>query len=63
MKFATFIHNDDAKCFHTVIQGTRKIVMMDHINIKDHALMKDNRQMKNECDEQDVQGQEKKGKC
>jgi hypothetical protein len=38
-KSVTFIHNDDVKCFHMVVQGTRKLVMMDHINIKDHALI------------------------
>jgi hypothetical protein len=40
MKFATFIHNDDVKCFHTVVQGTHKLVMMGHINFEDHALIK-----------------------
>ncbi len=40
MKFATFIHNDDAKCFHMVVQGTHKLVVMGHINFKDHVLIK-----------------------
>jgi hypothetical protein len=40
MKFVAFIHNDDAKCFHVVIQGTHKLVMMGYINFKDHALIK-----------------------
>ncbi len=37
MKSATFIHNDDVKCFHMVVQGTYKLVVMGHINFKDHA--------------------------
>jgi len=40
MKFTTFIHNDDAKCFHVAIQGTHKLVMMGYINFEDHALIK-----------------------
>ncbi len=40
MKYVTFIHNDDVKCFHVVIQGTYKLIMMGHINFKDHALIK-----------------------
>ncbi len=40
MKFVTFIHNDDAKCFHVAIQRTHKLVMMGHINFEDHALIK-----------------------
>jgi hypothetical protein len=40
MKFATFIHNDDVKCLHMVVQGTHKLVMMGRINFKDHVLMK-----------------------
>jgi hypothetical protein len=46
MKFALFIHNDDVKCFHMVVQGTHKLVMMGHVNFKDHALIK--RQRANE---------------
>ncbi len=46
MKFATFIHNDDAKCFHVAIQGTNELVMMGYINFEDHALIK--RQQENE---------------
>jgi hypothetical protein len=41
MKFATFIHNDDDKCFHVVVQGTHKVVVMGRINFEDHALIKD----------------------
>jgi hypothetical protein len=40
MKSTTFIHNDDVKCFHMVVQGTHKLVMMGHINFEDHALIK-----------------------
>jgi hypothetical protein len=39
MKFATFIHNDDAKCFHMAVQRTHKLVVMGHINFGDHALI------------------------
>jgi hypothetical protein len=39
MKFATFIH-DDVRCFHVVVQGTHKLVVMDHINFQDHVLIK-----------------------
>jgi hypothetical protein len=40
MKSVMFIHNDDVKCFHVVVQGTNKLVMMGRINFKDHALIK-----------------------
>jgi hypothetical protein len=40
MKFATFIHNDDVKCFHVAIQGTHKLVMMGCIYFEDHLLIK-----------------------
>jgi hypothetical protein len=40
MKFATFIPNDDVKCFHLVVQGTHKLVMMGRINFEDHAIIK-----------------------
>jgi hypothetical protein len=40
MKFAMFIHNDDVKCFHVVIQVTHKLIVMGHINFKDYALIK-----------------------
>jgi len=40
MKFATFIHNDDAKCFHMAVQRIHKLVVMGHINFEDHALIK-----------------------
>jgi hypothetical protein len=40
MKSMMFIHNDDAKCFLVVVQGTHKLVMMGCINFKDHALIK-----------------------
>jgi hypothetical protein len=40
MKFEAFIHNDDTKCFHMVVQRTHKFVVMGHISYKDHALIK-----------------------
>ncbi len=40
MKSKTFIHNDDIKCFHVVVQRTHKHVVMGCINFKDHALIK-----------------------
>jgi hypothetical protein len=40
MKFATFIHNDDVKCLHVVVQGTHKFVMMGHINFVDQVSIK-----------------------
>jgi hypothetical protein len=38
MKFMTFIHNDDAKCFHVLVQRTHKLVEMGDINFEDHVL-------------------------
>jgi hypothetical protein len=62
MKSTTFIHNDDVKCFHVVVQGTHKLVVMGCINFKAHALTKRRwENLKNECDGRDVQGQKKKG--
>jgi hypothetical protein len=40
MKSMVFNHNDDAKCFHVVVQGTHKLITMGHINFKDHVLIK-----------------------
>jgi hypothetical protein len=40
IKFMRLIHNNDAKCFHVVVQGTHKLVMMGHIDFEDHALIK-----------------------
>jgi hypothetical protein len=40
MKFEAFIHNDDTKCFHMVVQGTQKMVVMSHINFEDQTLIK-----------------------
>jgi len=40
MKFVTFIHNDDAKCFHMVVQRKHKLVVMGCINFEDHVLIK-----------------------
>ncbi len=39
MKSVAFIHNDDVKCFHMVVQRTHKLVVMGHINFEDHALI------------------------
>jgi hypothetical protein len=35
IQFEVFIHNNDAKCFHVDVQGTQKMVMIGHINVKD----------------------------
>ncbi len=35
----TFIHNDDAKCFHVVVQRTYKMVVMGRINFEDLVLI------------------------
>jgi hypothetical protein len=40
MKSTTFIHNDDVRCLHVVVQGTHQLVVTGHINFKDHALIK-----------------------
>jgi hypothetical protein len=40
MKFEVFIHNDDMKCFHMVVQWTQKVVVMGYINFKDETLIK-----------------------
>ncbi len=40
MKFVAFIHNDDANCFHMVVEGTHKFVVIGHITFEDHALIK-----------------------
>ncbi len=62
MKSTMFIHNDDAKCFHVVIQGPHKLVVMGHINFKDHALIKRWQvDEKHECDKWDVEGRKKTG--
>jgi hypothetical protein len=39
MKSVVFIHNDDVKCFHMVVQEAHKLVVMGHINFEDHALI------------------------
>jgi hypothetical protein len=36
MKFVTFIHNDDIKCFHMPVQGTHEL----RINFENDALIK-----------------------
>jgi hypothetical protein len=40
MKSMMFTHNDDANCFHVVIQRTHKLIVMGHINFEDHVLIK-----------------------
>jgi hypothetical protein len=35
MTSKTLIHNDDVTCFHMVVQGTQKMVMMGDINFED----------------------------
>ncbi len=40
MTSKTLIHNDDVTCFHMVVQGTQKMVMMGDINFEDQALIK-----------------------
>jgi hypothetical protein len=40
MKFEVFIHNDEKKCFHMVVQGTKKVVVMGCINLEDQVLIK-----------------------
>jgi hypothetical protein len=35
-----FIHNDEVICFHVAIQRTQKMIVMDHHNFKDEALIK-----------------------
>jgi len=37
MKFETFIHNDDAKCFHVAVQRKQKLILMGRINFEDHV--------------------------
>jgi hypothetical protein len=34
MKFEAFIHNDDAKCLHVVVQGTQQMVVMGYISFE-----------------------------
>jgi hypothetical protein len=40
MKSTTFIHNDDVKCFHVVVKGTHKLIVMGCINFEVHVLIK-----------------------
>ncbi len=40
MRFEMFIHNDEVTCFHMVIQGTKKVIVMDRHNFKDEELVK-----------------------
>jgi hypothetical protein len=59
MKFGVFIHNDDTKCFHMVVQRTHKLVVMGHINFKDHVLIKRWRACEKMNDGRKVQGRKK----
>jgi hypothetical protein len=43
MKSAMFIHNDDVKHFQVAVKGRHKVVVMGHINFKDHVLIKGHR--------------------
>jgi hypothetical protein len=40
MEFEALFFNDEVKCLHVVVQGTHKLVVMGHINYKDHVLIK-----------------------
>jgi hypothetical protein len=40
MKSKVLIFNDETKCLHVVVQRTHKLVVMSHINCKDHVLIK-----------------------
>jgi hypothetical protein len=39
MKFEVLIHNDEEKCFHVVVEGTQKVVVMGYINFTNEALI------------------------
>ncbi len=40
MKSTTFIHNDDVKCLHVVVEGIDKFIFMGRIDFEDHVLIK-----------------------
>jgi hypothetical protein len=40
MRSKAFIHNDEATCFHVVVQVTQKMIVVGHHNFKDRALIK-----------------------
>jgi len=40
MESKAVIFNDEAKCLHVAIDGTRKFAMMGHINCEDHVSIK-----------------------
>ncbi len=57
MRSKAFIHNDDMMCFHVVVQGTQKVVVMGHHNFKDEALIKRWwASQNNECNRKEAQG-------
>jgi len=39
MKFEAFIHNDEVTCFHVVVQGLQKVIVMDRHDFKGEALI------------------------
>jgi hypothetical protein len=41
MRSEVFIHNNDMTCFHVVVQGTQKVVVMGCHNFQDESLIKD----------------------
>jgi len=40
MESKALIFNDEAKCLHMAVQRTHKLIVMGHINCKDHVLIK-----------------------
>jgi hypothetical protein len=40
MRSEALIHNEVVTCFHVALQGTQKMIMMDHHNFKDETLIK-----------------------
>jgi len=40
VKFVMFIHNDNVKCFHVVVEMTHKFILMGRINFEDYAIIK-----------------------
>ncbi len=55
-RYEVFIHNNEVTCFHVVLQATQKLIVMNHHNFKDEALIKDCNSSKNEWDGQEAQG-------
>jgi hypothetical protein len=40
MRFEVLIYNDEVKCFHVVIHGTQRVIVMGHHSFKDRGLIK-----------------------